>query len=107
LWSCHVVGTIPNPRQNDAAVEAVAASICEFGFRQPAVVDEEGGIAVGHTRYRAALLLGITEVPVHVARGLSPAKLKAYRTADNQTNRQPRSNNAIAAGLSSFQALLR
>jgi DNA modification methylase len=74
-----------NPRQNDAAVEAVAASIREFGFRQPIVVDEHGIIIVGHTRYKAALRLGLTEVPVHVAVGLSPEKAKAYRLADNQT----------------------
>ena len=73
------------PRINDAAVAAVAASIREFGFRQPLVVDEDGVIVVGHTRYKAALLLGLTEVPVHVARGLSPAQLKAYRIADNKT----------------------
>jgi len=76
-----------NPRQNEAAVAAVAASIREFGFRQPIVVDEAGVIVVGHTRYYAAILLGLTEVPVHVAHGLSPAQLKAYRIADNQTNR--------------------
>jgi DNA modification methylase len=74
-----------NPRLNDAAVDAVAASIKEFGFRQPLVVDEQGVIIVGHTRYKAALKLGLTEVPVHVALGLSPAKAKAYRIADNQT----------------------
>jgi ParB-like chromosome segregation protein Spo0J len=74
-----------NPRINDAAVDAVAASIKEFGFRQPIVVDEEGVIIVGHTRYKAALKLGMTEVPVHVARGLTPAQAKAYRLADNQT----------------------
>jgi DNA modification methylase len=76
-----------NPRQNDPAVAAVAASIREFGFRQPIVVDEAGVIVVGHTRYYAAILLGLAEVPVHVAHGLSPAQLKAYRIADNQTNR--------------------
>jgi ParB-like chromosome segregation protein Spo0J len=76
-----------NPRINDAAVAAVAASIKEFGFRQPLVVDEEGVIVVGHTRYQAALLLGMTEVPVHVARGLNPAQAKAYGIADNQTAR--------------------
>jgi DNA modification methylase len=76
-----------NPRQNDSAVEAVAASIREFGWRQPIVVDEDDVIVVGHTRYRAAILLGLTEVPVHVAHGLTPAQLKAYRIADNQTNR--------------------
>lgn len=75
-----------NPRRNDAAVQAVAASIREFGFRQPIVVDEAGVIIVGHTRYKAALELGLKEVPVHVASGLSPAQIKAYRIADNQTN---------------------
>jgi DNA modification methylase len=74
-----------NPRLNDAAVEAVAASIKEFGFRQPIVVDEDGVIIVGHTRYKAALKLGMMEVPVHVAVGVSPAQAKAYRIADNQT----------------------
>ena len=74
-----------NPRFNDAAVDAVAASIRAFGFRQPLVVDEAGVIIVGHTRYKAALKLGLKEVPVHVAVGLSPAQAKAYRLADNQT----------------------
>jgi DNA modification methylase len=74
-----------NPRHNDAAVAAVAASIREFGFRQPLVVDEDNVIIVGHTRYKAALLLGLETVPVHVATGLTPAKVKAYRLADNQT----------------------
>jgi DNA modification methylase len=73
-----------NPRLNDA-VDAVAASIREFGFRQPIVVDEDGVIVVGHTRYKAALRLGLAEVPVHVAVGLSPAQARAYRIADNQT----------------------
>src|SRR5207245_1805156 len=70
---------------NDAAVDAVAASIKAFGFRQPIVVDEEGVIIVGHTRYKAALKLGLDRVPVHVAVGLSPSQAKAYRLADNQT----------------------
>jgi DNA modification methylase len=74
-----------NPRRNDAAVAAVATSIREFGFRQPIVVDEQGLIIVGHTRYKAALQLGLKEVPVHVAVGLTPAQAKAYRIADNQT----------------------
>jgi DNA modification methylase len=74
-----------NPRLNDAGVDAVAASIREFGFRQPVVVDEAGVIIVGHTRYKAALKLGLKEMPVHVAVGLSPAQAKAYRLADNQT----------------------
>lgn len=76
-----------NPRHNDAAVDAVAASIQAFGFRQPCVIDEQDVLVVGHTRYKAALKLGMTEVPVHVATGLSHAQLKAYRLADNQTAR--------------------
>ena len=74
-----------NPRINDDAVDAVAASIREFGFRQPIVVDSEGVIIVGHTRYKAAQRLGLDRVPVHVATDLSPAQVKAYRIADNQT----------------------
>jgi DNA modification methylase len=74
-----------NPRQNDQAVEAVAASLREFGFRQPIVVDEAGVIIVGHTRWKAAKKLGLAKVPVHVARDLSAEQIKAYRIADNQT----------------------
>ncbi len=74
-----------NPRQNEQAVEAVAISITEFGFRQPIVVDESDVIIVGHTRFKAALKLGMKQVPVHVARGLTPEQAKAYRIADNQT----------------------
>jgi DNA modification methylase len=74
-----------NPRFNDEAVEAVAASIKEFGFRQPLVLDEHGQIIVGHTRYRAAKKLGLEELPCHIAVGLSPDQARAYRIADNQT----------------------
>jgi DNA modification methylase len=74
-----------NPRLNDAAVDAVAASIREYGFRQPIVVDEDGVIIVGHTRFKAALQLGLEMVPVHVAVGMTLAQAKAYRIADNQT----------------------
>jgi DNA modification methylase len=74
-----------NPRRNDQAVEAVARSIAEFGFRQPIVVDESGTIIVGNTRYKAAVRLGLKQVPVHVAKGLTAAQIKAYRIADNKT----------------------
>ncbi|MCR4411290.1 MAG: ParB N-terminal domain-containing protein, partial [Thermoguttaceae bacterium] len=74
-----------NPRLNDDAVDAVAASIRQFGFRQPIVVDPEGVIIVGHTRYKAALKLGLEKVPVHVATDLTPEQIKAYRIADNKT----------------------
>lgn len=74
-----------NPRLNDDAVDAVAGSIREFGFRQPIVVDAAGVIVAGHTRFRAAQKLRLDKVPVHIARDLTPAQIKAYRIADNQT----------------------
>ncbi|MEW6199778.1 MAG: DNA modification methylase [Planctomycetota bacterium] len=74
-----------NPRVNDAAVDAVAESIRRFGFRQPIVVDEAGVIVCGHTRWKAAQRLGLAEVPVHVARDLTPEQIRAYRIADNKT----------------------
>lgn len=74
-----------NPRQNDDAVEAVAESIRRFGFRQPIVVDQDGVIVAGHTRFRAAQRLGLATVPVHVATDLSPDEVRAYRLADNKT----------------------
>lgn len=75
-----------NPRRNDGAVDAIAASIKEFGFRQPIVVDEDMVILVGHTRLKAAHKLGLDKVPVHIAKGLTDAQRKAYRIADNRTN---------------------
>ncbi|MBI1338061.1 MAG: chromosome partitioning protein ParB [Phycisphaera sp.] len=74
-----------NPRLNDQAVDAVAASLREFGFRQPIVIDPDGVIIVGHTRWKAAKKLGLAKVPVHKATGLTPDQIKAYRIADNQT----------------------
>lgn len=76
-----------NPRKNDFAIEKLIVSIKEFGFRQPLVVDQEGVIIVGHTRYKAALQMGLIEVPVHVA-NLDSAKTQAYRLADNRTNQE-------------------
>lgn len=75
-----------NPRKNDDAVDAVIRSIREFGFRQPIVVDAAGVIVVGHTRYKAAVKMGIEVVPVHVAHDLTPEQARAYRIADNQTS---------------------
>ncbi len=74
-----------NPRINDAAVEAVAKSIEKFGWRSPIVADEDDVILAGHTRLKAAQKLGLTEVPVHVARGLTAEQARAFRIADNQT----------------------
>lgn len=74
-----------NPRINDGTVDAVAKSIQEWGFRQPIVVDADGVIIVGHTRWKAAKKLGLSVVPVHVARDLKPEAAQAYRIADNKT----------------------
>ena len=86
-----------NPRKNEAAVAAVAASIKEFGWRQPIVVDKEGVIVVGDTRFKAAQLLGLEQIPVHVATGLSPEQLRAYRLADNKTGELATWNNELLA----------
>ena len=73
-----------NPRINDQAVDAVAESIRRFGFRQPIVVDTNGVIVCGHTRWKAAMKLKLATVPVHVAKELTPAQIRAYRIADNK-----------------------
>lgn len=77
-----------NPRNNQAAVAKVAASIREFGWRQPIVVDSNMVVIVGHTRLLAAQQLGLEQVPVHVAEGLTEAQVKAYRLADNRTHEE-------------------
>ena len=74
-----------NPRDNEAAVDAVARSISDFGFRQPIVVDGDGIIVCGHTRFKAAQQLALDSVPVHIARDLTPEQVRAYRLADNRT----------------------
>lgn len=75
-----------NPRKNDDAVKLVANSIREFGWKQPIVVDKDGVIVAGHTRYKAALQLGMDTVPCLIADDLSPEQIRAYRLADNKTN---------------------
>jgi ParB-like chromosome segregation protein Spo0J len=72
----------------DSAVGKVAASIKEFGFKQPIVVDGEGVIIAGHTRLLAAERLGLSQVPVIVATDLTDAQVKAYRLADNRTGQE-------------------
>lgn len=73
-----------NPRNNDDAVEYVANSIREFGWQQPIVVDTDSTIIAGHTRLKAAKMLGMETVPVVVADNLTPAQVNAYRLADNK-----------------------
>ena len=73
-----------NPRKNEEAVEPVANSIKEFGFKVPIVIDADGVIVSGHTRYKAAKKLKMKEVPCIVADDLSPEQIKAFRLADNK-----------------------
>lgn len=73
-----------NPRQNDDAVEKVAASIKEFGFKVPLIIDENNVIVTGHTRYKASQLLGMEEIPCIRATDLTPKQIKAFRVADNK-----------------------
>lgn len=75
-----------NPRKNDAAVEYVANSIKEFGFKVPIIVDKDGVIVAGHTRYLAAMELGMETVPTIIADDLTPEQVKAYRLADNKVS---------------------
>lgn len=73
-----------NPRQNDGAVDAVAASIKNFGFKVPVVIDRERVIVAGHTRYKAAKKLGLEFVPCIVADDLTDEQIRAFRLADNK-----------------------
>src|SRR5216683_33271 len=70
------------------AVDKVAASIQEFGWRVPIVVDRDGVIICGHTRLLAAKKLSLQQVPVHVADNLTPAQVKAYRLMDNRSHEE-------------------
>jgi DNA modification methylase len=72
----------------ERAVDKVAASIKEFGWRVPIVVDKDGVIICGHTRLLAAKKLGLEQVPVHVADNLTPAQVKAYRLMDNRSHQE-------------------
>ena len=73
-----------NPRRNEKAIDLVANSIKEFGFKQPIVIDDNNVIVCGHTRFQASKKLGLKEVPCVVADDLSDEQIKAYRLADNK-----------------------
>lgn len=73
-----------NPRKNDEAVEYVANSIKEFGFKVPIVIDKNNVIVAGHTRYKASKKLKLKEVPCIVADDLTDKQIEAYRLADNK-----------------------
>ena len=75
-----------NPRKNDDAVEYVANSIKEFGFKVPIVIDKNNEIVAGHTRLKAAKKLGLKEVPCIIADDLNEEQIKAFRLADNKVS---------------------
>ena len=74
-----------NPRRNDRAVDAVAKSIEQFGFKIPIVIDADKVIIAGHTRYKAAKKLRLESIPCVVAEDLTPEQVKAFRLVDNKT----------------------
>ena len=75
-----------NPRKNDDAVQYVANSIKEFGFKQPIVIDKDNNIVCGHTRWKACKKLKIDTVPCVVADDLTEEQIKAFRIADNKVS---------------------
>ena len=77
---------INNPRNNNDAIDKVAASIKEFGFKVPLVIDKDNVVVTGHTRLLASKKLGLKEVPCVIADDLSPAQIKAFRIADNKVS---------------------
>ena len=83
---CDIKPYEKNPRKNDSAVEAVANSIKEFGFKAPIVIDKDNVIVCGHTRYKAAKKLKLDTVPCVIADDLTEEQIKAYRLADNKVS---------------------
>jgi site-specific DNA-methyltransferase (adenine-specific) len=77
---------INNPRNNENAIDKVASSIKEFGFKVPEVIDQDNVIVDGHTRVLASKKLGLKEIPCVVADDLSEAQIKAFRIADNKVS---------------------
>lgn len=83
---CDIKPYEKNPRNNDNAVEQVANSISQFGFKVPIVIDKDNVIVCGHTRYKASKKLGLDVVPCVVADDLTDEQIKAYRLADNKVS---------------------
>ena len=75
-----------NPRFNDDAVDKVAESIKEFGFKVPIIIDKNGVIVTGHTRFKASKNLGLEKVPCIIADDLTDEQIKAFRIADNKVS---------------------
>lgn len=82
-----VIPYVNNPRQNDGeAVDKVAASIMEFGFKSPIIVDKNNVVIAGHTRLKGAKKLKLDKVPIIRADDLTPAQVRCYRIADNKVS---------------------
>ena len=85
-----------NPRKlSEQAIEKVAMSLKEYGFRQPIVVDKDMVIVAGHTRFRASKKLGLKQVPISVIDNLSKEQINAYRIADNRTAEESEWDNEL------------
>lgn len=94
-----------NPRRNEKAIATVAASIAEFGWRQPIVVDEAMVVLAGHTRLAAAQQMGLETAPVHIAKGLSEAQARAFRIMDNRSGENAEwDNDLLGLELGDLQA---
>ena len=81
-----IIRYVNNPRNNEEAIDKVASSIQEFGFKVPIVIDKDNVVITGHTRLLASKKLGLKEVPCVVANDLSEAQIKAFRIADNKVS---------------------
>ena len=92
-----VIPYAKNPRKNDAAVDKVAGSLKEFGWRQPIVVDAEMVVIAGHTRLAAARKLKLDQVPIHIATDLTANQIKAYRIADNRVSQEAKWDDDLLA----------
>lgn len=75
-----------NPRKNDNAVPYVAESIKRYGFKNPIIIDKDGVIVAGHTRYLASIELGLDKVPCIIADDLTEEEIKEFRLVDNKTS---------------------
>ena len=87
ITNLHLSELVPyenNPRNNDGAVKYVKASIEQFGFRVPIIIDKNKVIVAGHTRYLAAQELGLDLIPCIVADDLTPKQVQAFRLVDNK-----------------------
>ena len=85
-----------NPRKlSETAIEKVAMSLKEYGFRQPIVVDKDRVIVAGHTRFRASKKLGLKQVPVSIIDNLTEEQINAYRIADNRTAEESEWDNEL------------